>query len=95
MSESKFISTNFAAVLVYGRPPLVFGGMLFAVAVMLNQSMTAYIAGLCFLLTSMFFDLIDGWFAARYRPQAKLAHLADRIMDKACLLYTSPSPRDS
>jgi CDP-diacylglycerol--serine O-phosphatidyltransferase len=55
MSESKFISTNFAAVLVYGRPPLVFGGMLFAVAVMLNQSMTAYIAGLCFLLTSMFF----------------------------------------
>ncbi|MEC8477506.1 MAG: CDP-alcohol phosphatidyltransferase family protein, partial [SAR324 cluster bacterium] len=83
MSESKFISTNFAAVLVYGRPPLVFGGMLFAVAVMLNQSMTAYIAGLCFLLTSMFFDLIDGWFAARYRPQAKLAHLADRIMDKA------------
>jgi len=83
MSESKFISTNFAAVLVYCRPPLVFGGMLFAVAVMLNQSMTAYIAGLCFLLTSMFFDLIDGWFAARYRPQAKLAHLADRIMDKA------------
>ncbi len=60
MSESKFISTNFAAVLVYGRPPLVFGGMLFAVAVMLNQSLTAYIAGLCFLLTSMFFDLIDG-----------------------------------
>ena len=45
MSESKFISTNFAAVLVYGRPPLVFGGMLFAVAVMLNQSLTAYIAG--------------------------------------------------
>ena len=61
MSESKFISTNFAAVLVYGRPPLVFGGMLFAVAVMLNQSLTAYIVGLCFLLTSMFFDLIDGW----------------------------------
>ena len=42
MSDSRFISTNFAAVLVYGRLPLVFGGMLFAVAVMLNQSLTAY-----------------------------------------------------
>ncbi len=83
MSDPRFISTNFAAVLVYGRLPLVFGGMLFSVAVMLNQSLTAYLAGLGLLMTSMFFDLIDGWFAARYRPQAKLAHLADRIMDKA------------
>ena len=83
MSEHKFISTNFAAFLVYGRLPLVFGGMLFAVSVMLNQNLTAYLAGLGLLMTSMFFDLVDGWFAARYRPQAKLAHLADRIMDKA------------
>ena len=39
MSEHKFISTNFAALLVYGRLPLVFGGMLYAVAVMLNQNL--------------------------------------------------------
>jgi phosphatidylglycerophosphate synthase len=57
--------------------------MLFAVAVMLNQNLTAYLAGLGLLMTPMFFDLVDGWFAARHRPQAKLAHLADRIMDKA------------
>ena len=32
------------------------------------------------------FDLVDGWFAARFRPDAPLAHLADRLMDK--LVYS-------
>ena len=77
------LSMNFAAILVYGRPPLVFGGLLFALSVILNQSPRAYLAGLFLLIASMLLDLIDGWFAARYHPQAKLAHLADRIMDKA------------
>ena len=77
------LSMNFAAILVYGRPPLVFGGMLFALSVILAQSPRAYLAGLFLLAASMLLDLIDGWFAARYHPQAKLAHLADRIMDKA------------
>ncbi len=83
MSHSPFIPTKVAAMLVYGRPPLVFAGMVCALAVMLNRSAEAYFVGVICLVASMFLDLIDGWFAARFRPQAKLAHLADRIMDKA------------
>jgi phosphatidylserine synthase len=30
----------------------------------------------------MTFDLVDGWFAARFQPHPTLAQLADRIMDK-------------
>jgi len=41
-----------------------------------------YTLGVAFLFVSMSFDLVDGWFAARFRPHATLAHLADRIMDR-------------
>jgi phosphatidylserine synthase len=34
----------------------------------------------------MTFDLVDGWFSARFRPNAPLAPLADRLMDK--LVYS-------
>ena len=73
-------------VLVFGRPVLVFGGMVCAITVMWNRSPFIYTLGVSFLLISMAFDLIDGWFAARYRPQSLLAPLADRIMDK--LVYS-------
>lgn len=83
---SKIMSTQFpskfTAALVYGRPVLVFGGMVCALAVMWNHDPAVYTLGVSLLLLSMTFDLIDGWFAARYRPQAPLAPLADRIMDK-------------
>lgn len=75
-----------AAVLVYGRPVLIFGGMVCALAVMWGRDPSVYTLGVCLLLVAMAFDLIDGWFAARYRPQALLAPLADRIMDK--LVYS-------
>jgi phosphatidylserine synthase len=71
---------------VYGRPILVFGGMVCALAVMWIRNPRAYTLGVSFLLVSMVFDLIDGWFAARFRPQAAFAPLADRIMDK--LVYS-------
>ncbi|MGD9367575.1 MAG: CDP-alcohol phosphatidyltransferase family protein [Desulfobacteraceae bacterium] len=80
------LAAKLTAVLVYGRPALVFGGMVCALLVMRSRNATAYISGVCFLLLSMTFDLIDGWLAARYRPQAQLAPLADRIMDK--LVYS-------
>ena len=73
---------KFAAVLVYSRPFLVFGGMVCALAVIWGKDPAVYTLGISFLLISMTFDLIDGWFAARFRPQALLAPLADRIMDK-------------
>ena len=71
-----------AAVLVYGRPVLVFGGMICALAVMWGRNPGVYTLGVSLLFISMTFDLVDGWFAARYRPNARLAPLADRIMDK-------------
>ncbi len=84
------ISTPTALLLVYGRPPLVFAGLLFAMAVMLNPSPGTYTIGVMCLFVSMCFDLVDGWFSARFRPQAKLAHLADRIMDKAVYAIVFP-----
>ena len=83
---STHIPAKFAAVLVYSRPLLVFGGMICAVAVMWNRNPAVYTLGVSLLFVSMTFDLVDGWFAARYRPNAPLAPLADRLMDK--LVYS-------
>ncbi len=100
------IPQKVTAILVYGRPPLVFGGMICAIFVMWNRNPNLYLLGLLFLFVSMTFDLVDGWFAARFQPNFTLAHLADRIMDKIVfsiifpllavglmwrLLYISPS----
>jgi phosphatidylserine synthase len=71
-----------AAMLVYARPPLVFGGLLCAIAVMWTRNYIPYTIGVVLLTTSMTFDVIDGWFSARFHPNMALAHLADRIMDK-------------
>ncbi len=75
-------SKKATAVLVYGRPFLVFAGMLCAVGVMWNQNPVLYTFGVTFLFISMTFDLMDGWFAARFGPHPTFARLADRIMDK-------------
>ncbi len=76
------VSKNMTMLLVYGRPPLVFAGMICAIAVMWTRSPLFYLLGMTFLLTSMSFDLVDGWFAARFIPGSKMAELADRMMDK-------------
>jgi phosphatidylserine synthase len=75
-----------AAILVYSRPLLVFSGMICAISVMWTLNPHAYMLGVSFLFLSATFDLVDGWFAARFRPNAPLAHLADRLMDK--LVYS-------
>jgi len=90
MATPTFVSTNFAAFLVYGRPPMVFAGMISAISVMLDRNPFVYYIGVIFLLAAMILDLIDGWFAARFRPQAKLSHLADRIMDKVVYSMVFP-----
>jgi phosphatidylserine synthase len=82
MPAKQHISKKFTALLVYGRPPLVFGGLLCAIGVMWMQSPILYTLGVVFLFTSMTFDLVDGWFAARFHPHPQMALLADRIMDK-------------
>ena len=69
---------------------MVFAGMVCAIGVMLNHNPLVYFSGVIFLLAAMILDLIDGWFAARFRPQARLAHLADRIMDKVVYSIVFP-----
>jgi CDP-diacylglycerol---serine O-phosphatidyltransferase len=82
MPAKHYIPKSITALLVYGRPPLVFGGMLCAIAVMWNHSPVLYTLGVALLFISMTFDLVDGWFAARFHPHPVMAQLADRIMDK-------------
>jgi phosphatidylserine synthase len=76
------IPKKLTAMLVYGRPPLVFGGLLCALGVMWSLNSSLYILGVILLFISMCFDIVDGWFADRYRIHSVLAHLADRVMDK-------------
>ena len=73
---------KFSALLVYGRPPLVFGGMLCGIAVMWTRDPLLYTLGVTLLFISMCFDMIDGWLATRFHLHSTLAHLADRVMDK-------------
>jgi len=82
MPGKQHISKKLTALLVYGRPPLVFGGLLCAIAVMWDRSPVVYTIGVVLLFISMTFDLVDGWFAARFHPHPQMAELADRIMDK-------------
>jgi CDP-diacylglycerol--serine O-phosphatidyltransferase len=82
MPVQHYISRKVTTMLVYGRPPLVFGGMLCAIGVMWTSSPILYTFGVTLLFISMSFDLVDGWFAARFHSNITLAHLADRIMDK-------------
>jgi CDP-diacylglycerol---serine O-phosphatidyltransferase len=82
MPARHYIPQKVTTLLVYGRPPLVFGGMICAIAVMWTRSATLYTLGVLLLFISMCFDLVDGWFAARFQPHPAMAQLADRIMDK-------------
>ena len=86
MTDTNPLPARLAAIFVYSRPFLVFGGMICALAVMWGQNPVVYTVGVSFLTLSMVFDLVDGWFSARFRPNAPLAPLADRLMDK--LVYS-------
>jgi phosphatidylserine synthase len=82
MPGKHYIPKSLTTVFVYGRPPLVFGGLLCAIGVMWSPSPSLYTLGVVLLFISMTFDLVDGWFAARFHPHPVMAQLADRIMDK-------------
>lgn len=76
------ISRRLTAILVYTRPALAFGALICAIAVMWLQDPVVYTLGVAVLFITVVFDLIDGWFAARFHPHPTLAQLADRILDK-------------
>ena len=86
MTKREIISQKITALFVYGRPPLVFAGLICAIAVIWTQSPILYTIGVVFLFISMSFDLVDGWFAARFELHPRLEQLADRLMDK--LVYS-------
>lgn len=77
-------------VLVYGRPLLVFAGMLCAVAVMLNRNPDIYLIGTLLFFAAMVFDLVDGWFSARYGPEISFGELADKVMDRVVYSIVFP-----
>jgi len=84
------ITRNVAAVLVFGRPPLVFGAFASALWVMFTHDPLGYILGMGLLSLALLFDWIDGWFAVRYIPNSKLGPLADRMMDRLVLSIIFP-----
>jgi len=49
---------------------------------MWTRNPVLYTLGVVLLFVSMSFDVVDGWFAARFHPFPALAKLADSIMDK-------------
>jgi CDP-diacylglycerol--serine O-phosphatidyltransferase len=86
MTNTVPLPARLAALFVYSRPVLIFGGMICALAVMWGENPVVYTVGVSLLMLSMIVDLVDGWFSARFRPNAPLAPLADRLMDK--LVYS-------
>jgi phosphatidylserine synthase len=91
MAPKLEISKRFTALLVYLRPPLVFGGLLCAIAVMWTRNPIFYTLGVVLLFVSMSFDMVDGWFTARFQSNPILAQLADRIMDKVVYSIIFPT----
>ena len=84
------LSRKLTALFVYGRPPLVFAGLLCALAVMWTRNPYIYSLGVVFLSVSMCFDVVDGWFAERFKIHSSLAQLADRVMDKVVYSIVFP-----
>lgn len=105
MGNNQKILKKLAPIFVYGRPVLVFAGMICAITVMLNRNPAIFCLGTVLFFISMVFDLVDGWFAERFLPNTNLARLTDRLMNRIVysivfpllaagmmwrLLYTSP-----
>jgi len=86
----KRFTRNVAAILVFGRPPLVFGSFACALWVMATHDPPAYILGISLLVLALVFDWVDGWFAVRYIPNSRLGPLADRMMDRLVLSIIFP-----
>ncbi len=71
---------------IYGRVPLIFGGLICALGVMWTQDPVIYVLGVSFLFVSMIFDISGVWVTSRFEQVPALTYLADRIMDK--LVYS-------
>ncbi|MBF0573443.1 MAG: CDP-alcohol phosphatidyltransferase family protein [Desulfamplus sp.] len=90
MVTKQIVLRRMTPVLVYGRPILVFIGMVCAMAVMLTRNPVIYLTGTILLFTSMVFDLVDGWFSERFSSNPTFAELADLIMDRVVYSIVFP-----
>ncbi|NOY68046.1 MAG: CDP-alcohol phosphatidyltransferase [Deltaproteobacteria bacterium] len=90
MPSDRKLLKKITPILVYGRPPLVFGGMICAIAVMLTKRPEVYLCGTLLFFAAMVFDLVDGWFSDRFGENLSLAQLADRIMDRVVYSIVFP-----
>jgi CDP-diacylglycerol---serine O-phosphatidyltransferase len=79
-------SKRMATILIYGRVPLIFGGLICALGVMWTKDPIIYTVGVSLLFISMAFDVSGVWIASRFEQVPALTQLADRVMDK--LVYS-------
>jgi phosphatidylserine synthase len=77
-------------ILIFGRPPLAFFGMIWAIATIITKNPIYYIFGVTSLILAVVIDLVDGWFAARFAPDYKLTHIAERMMNKIVFAIIFP-----
>jgi CDP-diacylglycerol--serine O-phosphatidyltransferase len=68
MTDTIPLPARLAALFVYSRPVLIFGGMICALAIMWGKNPVVYTVGVSFLILSMIIDIVDGWFSARSDP---------------------------
>ena len=84
------IPRTITGILIFGRPPLAFFAMVWAIATIITREPIFYILGVSSLVLSVIIDLVDGWFAARFAPHYKLAHIAERMMNKIVFTIIFP-----
>ena len=83
-------SKRLATMMIYGRVPLIFAGLVCALGVMWTKDPIFYTLGVSLLFVSMAFDVSGVWIASRFEQVPALTQLADRVMDK--LVYSMIFP---
>jgi CDP-diacylglycerol---serine O-phosphatidyltransferase len=86
MQKTPDNSKRMSTILIYGRVPLIFGGLICALGVMWTKDPTLYTLGVSLLFISMAFDVSGVWITSRFEQVPALTQLADRVMDK--LVYS-------
>lgn len=86
MDKTADKSKRLTTIMIYGRVPLIFAGLLCALVVMWTKDPIIYALGVSVLFISMAFDISGVWIASRFEQVPALTHLTDRVMDK--LVYS-------
>jgi CDP-diacylglycerol---serine O-phosphatidyltransferase len=90
MDKTTDNSKRLATIMIYGRVPLIFFGLVCALGVMWTKDPIIYTLGVSILFIAMAFDVSGVWISSRFERVPALTHLADRVMDK--LVYSMIFP---